>query len=453
MKFEQKFDNLGHSIVDVTFSNEETTKIIDASFEEIAKGLTIPGFRKGKAPLDIAKRYISVEKLNQTYTNKLTKKALKSINTNEEILNKFYFKLVMNAYAQIDDIKLNEETKETTVVVSFLLLPEVVKYPNIADLNVEYEEAKYEDKMLDDELNRLLEDEAMEVPVEGELLEKDTAELSIEAYIADSKRNDLNLNHISVKIGNSDTLLRDKDKELIGKKIGDKGTITIHTDKNFPSEIADIDIDIRYTINAAYRTQLATLDDEFAKSVTKYGEVNSLEDLKKAIKAKLEENLIQRNKFGKINAALEKLIAESEIVVDKERLKREIVKNQEMMDSQQLAASGIDLDTYLKLQNLTREEYEERVFNYNYNPILADTIRAKIVLDNQDKFPKATEEEVYKFNKIENPAEYKENSIKYFVEVGHSEKDAEIRFAQHYGQLSQRYVNNLVDEYIFSNLK
>ena len=76
-------DEEGHLIADVSFDKEEIAKASQKAIAKLAGLVTVPGFRKGKAPIDRASRYLRNNDVRDETVNQLLRRVDKSFEADE----------------------------------------------------------------------------------------------------------------------------------------------------------------------------------------------------------------------------------------------------------------------------------------------------------------------------------------------------------------------------------
>lgn len=176
-------------------------------------------------------------------------------------------------------------------------------------------------------------------------------------------------------------------RELVGLKPGDTKTIK-HT---FPSdweieELRDKETEMEVTVKTVRAVTLPELDDEFAKTV---GAGETLEALREAV-TKDVENRSKADYDDKYFVELiEKIKEGATLKYHAHALEHEGEHVLEEL-GQRLSQQGMDLDTYFKLRNTTREKFVEEEVQpvakkrFERSLILDEIVRAeKIQVDNE----------------------------------------------------------------------
>lgn len=265
------------SIVALTIavSAEELESAKQAAFKKSGKNITVPGFRKGKAPRHL------IEKL---YGEGVFF---------EDAVNICYPDAYDKAVAEADikpvgagDIEMQEIPEEG----GFVFVAKVPVEPEVAlgeykGLSAEKDEAKVLATDVKAELERMAQRVARTETVEREAKNGDTVVMDFEGFVdgvafEGGKGED---HHLTLGSG---SFIPGFEDQLVGTKAGDELDVSV----TFPEEYHAEELKgkpavFKCKVHAVQETVLPKLDDEFAKDVSESCE--TLEDLKKEIKDKL----------------------------------------------------------------------------------------------------------------------------------------------------------------------
>jgi trigger factor len=176
-------------------------------------------------------------------------------------------------------------------------------------------------------------------------------------------------------------------QELSGMKPGDTRTIQ-HT---FPSdweveELRDKETEMEVTVKTVRAVTLPELNDEFAKTV---GAGETLDELREAVKRDVESRSKADYDDKYFIDLIEKIKEGATLKYHQHALEHEAEHVLEDL-SQRLSQQNMDLDTYFKLRNTTREQFiEEEAMpvakkRFERSMILDEVVRSeKIEVDNE----------------------------------------------------------------------
>jgi trigger factor len=163
-------------------------------------------------------------------------------------------------------------------------------------------------------------------------------------------------------------------KELVGLKPGDTKTIQ-HT---FPEdwEVEDLrgkDVELEITVKTVRAVSLPELDDEFAKTA---GAGETIEALREAVKRDVETRSKTDYDDKYFVDLIEKIKEGATLKYHQHALEHEEEHVLEDL-GQRLAQQGMDLDTYFKVRNTTREQFVEE----EVKPVAKKRFERSLILD------------------------------------------------------------------------
>lgn len=263
----------------------ETTLRVEAPVERVqeaerkaasryAKRVRLPGFRKGKVPLNVIRRRFG-DAIKEAVVQELLQESWKLALEKED--------LEPIAEPRIRGLKIEENSP-----VTFEILVEVkpeVKVDRLGGFSLQRKVAPVSDEMVGEQLDELRRQKARWVPVEGEKpqpgqmvritidTEKDGKEKEGRPY--------------ELVIGQDQALpeVEDKIMQLLPGETTDT-TITFPSDTEDQSKQGHT-ISARITLYEVKEQQLPELDGAFAAEV---GDFDSVDDLREAVRKDLEEN-------------------------------------------------------------------------------------------------------------------------------------------------------------------
>jgi trigger factor len=338
----------------------------------------IPGFRKGKVPMAMVRKFYGVEvfyddavnfAIDESYPAALNEENIKPVD-----------------YPQIDIVEIGEG-KELVYTATVTTYPEV-EIGEYKGLDIKKPVYEVEDSEIEKQISEMQEKNArIEVKKEGNVEKGDIAVIDFKGYIDGVAFEGGEGSDYSLEIG-SGTFIDNFEDQLIGLAVGDKKEVNV----SFPEAYGKEDLNgkpamFEVEIKAIKVKELPELDDEFAKDVAA---VDSFAELKENLK-----NTLVKNNDEKAEREFEEAVITAVI----ENSKMDIP---EVMVSKEIDSMMQDLEGRLKYQGLSLEQYME--FTGNTTEKMRDfmkenaerKVKADLVLDAIAKAEeiKATEEEL-----------------------------------------------------------
>jgi trigger factor len=336
----------------------------------LSKHTKIPGFRPGKAPYNIILRHVGEETVLEEGLELLVKDLYPKIIEEAEIRPQGPGKF--ENIASMDPLKLE-----------FIVpLAAEVELGDFRSIRFPYEL----DPVGDDEVNRVIENlrnrQAIEEPVERPAQESDHVYLKLSAERSNpgegEKATLIDNQSFSVIIPPAEEETDGEwpfpgfSRQLIGVKSEDQKTIqyTFPEDTNFES-LKGVTANFTAQVEDVKSRTLPKLDDEFAQSV---GEYETLEDLRKDARQTLEKQALDAYNDEYNEKIITALLEDATIKYPPQMLEEEIDEVIHQLEHR-LHDQNLDLETYMKTQNLDEEGLREEV-----KPTAEDRLRRSLIL-------------------------------------------------------------------------
>ena len=327
-----------HSVValtiEITKADFEAAK--DKAFKKTGKNITVPGFRKGKAPRKMIEKLYGEGVFFEEAFNIIYPDAM------EMAVEKSGIKPVGRA-----DVDLGDPAEEggLTIIAKVPVEPEV-ELGEYKGIEVEKETVKVLQADVKAELNRMAQRNARTETVERKAKKNDTVDIDFEGFVDGVPFEGGKAEHHELTLG-SGAFIPGFEDQLIGCKAGDeKDVVVTFPEEYHAKELAGKEATFKCKVHKVEETILPEIDDEFAKDVSDTCE--TLDDLKKEI----TERLKAERQEAADNAFEEKVL---DAVID--GMKADIPAA--MIDSQvdtivqdfgyRLQMQGMGLEQYLKM--------------------------------------------------------------------------------------------------------
>ena len=328
----------------VTIEGDLWTKAQDKAFKKLAANVNIPGFRKGKAPLDMVKKQVSEQSILIEAVENIAQEAL-NVGLTEHNL----------APITRPELGVDAVSAQSTVLsFSFLVKPEVT-LGDYKGIKVEKAKVKVTKKDVDAKLEELRQQFAELVLVEGgKVKASDTAIIDFEGFKDGVAFEGGKGENFSLEIG-SNSFIPGFEDAIIGMSAGEEKDINLSFPENYQAEhLAGQPVVFKVKVNEIKRKELPALDDAFAKEI-KHKETETLEDLKKKFEEELLEQKTTKAEEDFKNEVLTKVVDSAlveipDVLVDEE--------TQTMIDDfrNRLSQQGFTLEQYFQITGQSLEE-------------------------------------------------------------------------------------------------
>ena len=347
----EKTENANEVKLEITVEAEKFEEAMKRVYFKNAKYINIPGFRKGKAPRKMIEQLYGENVFYEDAVNAL-------VNTDvAPTVDETDYELVTNPEINVTSIS---KTDGVTFKVVITVKPDV-EISDYKGIEVEKTVKTVTDEDVDEQIQALRERNGRLVTVDDRAAQNgDIAVIDFEGFKDGVPFEGGKDSNYELALG-SGTFVPGFEEQVVGKNTGDEFTINVTFPENYQmEEIAGQPCEFKVKLNEIKTKELPELDDEFVKDATEF---DTLDELKKDMKTKLEERAVQmadaeaENKI--FEALIEKLNAEIPPVMFENKID-EMVRDFNMRLSQQ----GLNMETYLMYTNMDmpafRKTFEEQ---------------------------------------------------------------------------------------------
>ena len=350
------------------------------AYLKVRNQVTIPGFRKGKAPRKMIENmygegvfYDEAFELifDEVYGPAVDENKIEVVDRPEiEIQEigagknlKFTCEVFVKPDVTLGEYKGVSVKKETTVVT---------------DVEV--------DARVEEERNK----QATEIQVEDRAVaEGDTVNLDYAGTVDGVAFAGGTAQDQTLKIG-SGSFIPGFEEQMIGMNIGEEKDLQVtFPEKYHAEELAGKAAVFHVKVNAITETQLPALDDDFAKDISEF---DTLEEYKADIRAKLEAQAAEKDNNNFTNAVIEKVLENATVEIPEAMIERQI--DSMMRDFEyRLMGNGLKMEDFLKYTGSDMKAFRE-----NYRGQAEKSVKAHLVLEAIEKAEAidATQEQIDK---------------------------------------------------------
>jgi len=334
----------------ITLDAGDLKKYADQAVLNFSEHAKIKGFRAGKAPKHFVVEHIGQNRINDETVNVAIEDSYSKILLENDI--------EVISRPKIEVVKFIPN-KELEYKAEILVSPEIklADYREIAKKSgqTEKQEVKVDKKEVKDALNWILNSRAKYVKIDRPSQKGDLAVVSYELRNngvkiegADQKQHPIILGEGKLAPGFED--------RLIGLKTGEEKEFSLDIPQDFINhQIAGKKIDFKVNIDDLMQKDLPKLDDEFAKSI---GHFENLELLEKSIEEGIlnEKNQAEKDKFR--IALILKVASQSEMDISEELIESELEKMIYELEHD-IKHRGMEFDKYLEHIKKTRDDLKK----------------------------------------------------------------------------------------------
>ena len=337
-----------HTEVLVNVDKDLWKKAQDKAFNKLASNITIPGFRKGKAPLNMVKSRIDRGQLYNEAINNVLNPVYQEILTEE--------KIQPMARPSFDVTKLSDEELEIKVTIVTRPEAELGQYTGYK-LGKENPEVK--DEEVDAAIDELRKQNATVVVKDGQAENGDIVVIDFEGAVDGVPFEGGKAENHELELG-SHSFIEGFEDQLVGASAGIEVDVKVKFPDNYgPEEIAGKNAVFHVKVNEVKQKVLPEVDGEFIKDLN-FPNVETIEQLKENRREQLlrqKEGAAKRNYLDKL---LEEIKKVSKFDIPEEILTEEVANRQKDLENR-LTQSGLNLEQYLALSRLTKEQLDDQL--------------------------------------------------------------------------------------------
>ena len=292
----------------------ETDKIA----ADLARKVSVPGFRPGRVPKSVVKTRFRKELRDEMLSHLLPHSLGDAIREKE---------LKVVGEPSVEDLKFKDD-ESIDVTFNVEVAPEFT-LSNYKELPLTRRDYKIRDEDVDSTIDRLRQGQAELVPVEDRPAQAgDIVTVNLKGQVdvdaskaAESPVEDIEQEDLEIELGASG-VLKGFTEALTGTQSGDTRAFAVDYAADYkPEKYAGRRVNYSAEVTALRVKEMPELDDDFAHSVGE--EFNTLEELRSDIRSRLEKEAVQKSEAELRSSAMEKLVDRNrfdvpEYIVDKQ---------------------------------------------------------------------------------------------------------------------------------------
>ena len=323
---------------DVKFTMEFTAEEFENAqikvYQKAKDQFQIDGFRKGKAPRSIIEKHYGEGVFFEDAIDDLFREHY------GKALGELELEVIDSPAAEFSKIAKGEGFTVTITVPCFPIV-EVKDYKGVEIDKIE-QEVKDED--VENKIKALQKRNGRMILVERPAKEGDTVLLDYSGFVGDEQFEGGTAERQELKLG-SGMFIPGFEEQLVGATPGEKKDVVVTFPEEYHAEdLAGKEAVFHCLVHEIKEEQLPELDDEFAKDVSEY---DTLEELKKANRERLEAYAKAAEENQMKDAAIVKVVEANEVDVPRAMTDDEINRMCQELD-QQLRYQGMSLEQYLQ---------------------------------------------------------------------------------------------------------
>ena len=333
----------------IKVSAEDFDKAVNKVYLKQRTRISVPGFRKGKAPRKLIEQMYGTGVFLEDAINDMINSSYPEAAQGSEIANEI---------SSNPDIELVQaEAGKPLIYTATVAVKPPVSLGKYKGVEVEKIDVSVSDEEVEAELSAEQEKNASYNEItDRPVADGDKVNLNFEGFVdvafGGGKGEDYPLT-----IG-SGSFIPGFEEQLIGAEIGKEIEVNVTFPENYQSaELAGKPAVFKCTVLKITEKVLPELNDEFADDVSEF---STLEEYKADIRKNLEVKKEEKARTEKENKVIDAIIADSEIEIPEPMLK---AQQEQIVDefAQRLQSQGLNIDQYFSYIGGSREKMMEEV--------------------------------------------------------------------------------------------
>lgn len=342
---------------------EEFEKGLNEAYNKNKNKITIPGFRKGKAPRKMIEKLYGAEIFYEDAANAIIPEAYAQ--AAEES------KLEIVSQPKIEVVEL-EQGKPFVFSAAVAVKPEVElgQYKGVEVAKVETEVT---DEDVANELKKIQEQNSRTISVaERAVKDGDMTVIDFEGFVDGEAFEGGKGENYPLTIG-SHSFIDNFEDQIIGMNIGDEKEINVTFPEEYHAEeLKGKPATFKVTVKEIKEKQLPELDDDFAQDVSDF---DTLAEYKDDLKKKIAERKESEAKAKKESEAIEKVVEAAKMDIPQAMIDTQV--NRMLEDfAMRLQQQGLSVEQYFQYTGMTADKIMEEM-----KPEAVKRIKNSLVLE------------------------------------------------------------------------
>ena len=357
---------------------EDLEKAMQNAYQKAKGRISIPGFRKGKAPRKMIEQMYGKGVFLEDAVNAL--------------IPEHYSKALAECELEI----VSQPTIDITQAEpgkAFIFTAEVATKPEVTlgdykGVEVPKTEITVTDEDVDAEIKKEQEKNSRTINVEDRGAQlQDVVTIDFEGSVDGVPFDGGQATEYPLTLG-SNTFIPGFEDQLVGAKVGDDVDVKVTFPEEYQAkELAGKEAIFKCAVKKIEAKELPELDDDFAKDVSEF---DTLAEYKEHVKTNLEDKKANEAKRAKEDAAVDKAIENAQMDIPEAMLQTQC---RQMLDdfSRRMQSQGLSMDQYFQFTGMTADKMME-----DMKPQALKRIQTRLVLEKVAEVEniQPTEEEV-----------------------------------------------------------
>ena len=362
----------------IEVSAEDLDKAMEKAYQKQKSRISLPGFRKGKAPRKMIESMYGKGVFMEDAVNSLVPQEY------TKALGECDLEIVSQPEINVTQM---EPGKALIFTADVAVKPEVT-LGDYKGVEVPKSEITVTDEEVDAEVKKEQDKNARTVAVEDRAAANgDITTIDFEGFVDGVAFEGGKGTDYALTLG-SGTFIPGFEEQLVGAKVGDDVDVKVTFPEEYQAkELAGKEAIFKCAVKKIEAKELPELDDDFAKDVSEF---DTLAEYKEHVKTNLEDKKANEAKRAKEDAAVDKVIENAQMDIPEAML---MTQCRQMLDdfSRRMQSQGLSMDQYFQFTGMTADKMME-----DMKPQALKRIQTRLVLEKVAEVEniQPTEEEV-----------------------------------------------------------
>ena len=341
LKSSNKVDTNRYQL-EVAVDAETFEGAVEQAYKRENKRITLPGFRRGKAPRKFVEKYYGENVFYEDAINALYPKAM------EDAVSEAKLETIDDK----PDFELVSADRNGLVFKATVTTKPEVSIEGYKGVTAWKKKVEVADKDIDDELARVQERNARMVTVEDrEAQNGDIVEIDFDGSVDGRQFEGGKAENYNLTLG-AGQFIPGFEEQVVGHKTGDEFDVNVKFPEDYQAkDLAGKDSVFKVKLHEIKKKDLPAIDDDFVKDVSEF---NTLDEYKTDIRKKLTDSREAAADDAVENQLIDKLVGLVKAEVPQAMFENRI--DDDLRDfAYRLQSQGMDLDTYMKYTGLDKD--------------------------------------------------------------------------------------------------
>ena len=346
--------------IEFSFTAEEFENAISAAYNKRKKSITVPGFRKGKAPRKVIEAQYGESVFYDDAVNSLYNQNIVAV------IDKTGLDVV-----DVENTEVVEVSKENGVKFKAdIITKPVVEISDYKGLEVKKTTKTVDDAAVDAEIDKIRNRNARSISVEDRAAQiGDTAVIDFEGFLDGVAFEGGKGEKFPLELG-SGSFIPGFEEQVAGKNIGEDFDVNVTFPEHYQAEnLAGKPAVFKCKLHEIKGKELPNVDDEFVKDVSEF---DTLDEYKADIKSKLEKAAADEASTKLDNALVDAVIGKMKAEVPQVMYQRRI----DEIVREWSARNRISVEDYLKYTGVTMDQ-----FRANFTEVAKRQVDLRLALE------------------------------------------------------------------------